>query len=176
MKNEFIVFPKMGRMLMLALLSIVFVLLGVVCIVFSMGEDTPFWAGIIGAITVVFFGLCALYYVKELVIRKPALIISDEGIVDRSSFIGAGFVSWEDIQRIDFFKFNGQLFLSIFTHDKDLIIKRTSGIKRSLNRMNKGLLPSQVNIPAKNLACSLEKLTEEINNRRALYPVDVESK
>lgn len=163
--NDFIVFPKTGRMIWLGVMCAVFVLLGVVFIGFSIIEDDAFWLGIVGAAIIVIFGLCIIYYVKEIMNRKPALIVSDVGIMDRSSFIGAGLIKWEEIADIDFINFSGQLFLGIFTHDPELIINRTNGIKSVLNKLNKGLIDAQVNIPVKNLGCSMGELVEVINNR-----------
>jgi len=140
-----------------------------------MGEQSPLWLGIIGVVTAVFFGLCTIYYLKEIFIRKPALIISDEGIMDRSSFVGAGLVRWEEIEYIDLIVFGGQPFLGIFTHDPELIVNRTSGIKSLLNSANKKLVDAQVNIPVNNLACSMDNFVDEINNRWQLEKVDPES-
>lgn len=64
-----------------------------------------------------------------------------------------------------FLNFSGQVFLGIFTYDPELIINRSSGIKKVFNRLNKGLLPSQVNIPFKNLDCSAEELMNAIGER-----------
>ena len=162
--NDFIVFPKMGRMIWLGVMCFVFILLGAVFLGFSIMEDDAIWLGIIGIVTIVFFGLCMVYYIKEVTKRKPAMIISNEGILDRSSFIGAGLIKWEEIADIDFISFGGQVFLGIFTHDPELIINRTSGMQSMLNNINKNLVEAQVNIPVKNLDCSAEELVEVIGN------------
>ncbi|BAQ11822.1 hypothetical protein OXB_3353 [Bacillus sp. OxB-1] len=163
--NTIEIYPKKGRMFMLSIFSLLFTLLGVLFLWISTEEGSPFWLGIIGVITIAFFGLGGVYYVKELMIRKPAVMITDEGIIDRSSFIGAGLVKWEEIESVEFITMSGQLFLAIFTFDPNLIIDRSSGIKRILNKLNQGLLPSQVNIPAKNLACSPEELLDKIGHQ-----------
>lgn len=162
--KEFVIYPKRGRMIMLAIFSFVFVLLGAIFIgIYFSEEDISLWMIIVGVVAVLFFGFCLVYYIKEIIIHKPILVISDEGIMDRSSFIGAGLVKWEEIADIDFIDFSGQIFLGIFTHDRELIINRTSSVKRILNQLNKGLIESQVNIPAKNLNCPKEELIEQIN-------------
>lgn len=162
--SEFIVYAKRGRMIMLAFLSILFVLIGgAFILLYFVEEDVPFWIVIIGIVVVLFFGLCLIYYIKEIIANKPVLIISKDGIMDRSSYIGAGLVRWEDIEDIDFVNFSGQLFLGIYTLDPELIINRTGQMKRLLNQLNKGLINTQVNIPVKNLKCSKEELIEQID-------------
>ncbi|MEK3887954.1 STM3941 family protein [Bacillus sp. FSL K6-3431] len=164
--NDFIVYPKVRRIVMLGLASFLFLLLGILFYILSSGD--PGTGGlllkIIGVITGVIFGLCLIYYINVLIKRKPALIVSNEGIFDQSSFIGAGLVKWEEIEDIDFIYFSGQLFLGIKTQDPNLIVNRSNGIKRVLNKLNKGLVEAQVNIPVKILSCSMDELVNEIEN------------
>ncbi len=152
---------------MLAFISIIFVVTGVLIFVATLneagGEGLLFKT--IGIIAIVFFGLCLIYYINVLIKRKPALIVSEEGIFDDSSFIGAGLVRWEEIEALDFVNFSGQLFLGIKTYDPNLIVNRSNGVKRTLNKLNKGLVEAQVNIPVKILACSIDELVEEIQKR-----------
>lgn len=163
MNNHFIVMAKKGRMVMLTIFSLVFVALGIFILLVPFNESMlPM---VIGILAILVFGLCFLYYVKALVEREPAIIITKEGIIDNSSYIRAGLVKWEEIEAIEFLNFSGQVFLGIFTYDPELIINRSSGMKRVFNRLNKGLLPSQVNIPFKNLDCSAEELMNAIGKR-----------
>lgn len=163
MNDDFIVMAKKGRMVMLAVFCLVFVALGI--FILSVPFNVPMWPMVIGIITIAVFGLCFLYYVRVLVQREPAVVITKEGIIDQSSYIGAGLVRWEEIEAIDFLNFSGQVYLGIFTYDRELIIDRSSGMKKLFNRLNKGLFPSQVNIPVKNLACSVDELLNAIGER-----------
>lgn len=96
---------------------------------------------------------------------KPALIINEKGIIDQSTYIAPGLIKWEEIQSIDFVQFSGQTYLGIFTKDPDLVVNRSNSLKKMLNRINKGLLPSQVNIPVKILDCSVEELVEKVSKQ-----------
>nr|WP_157998066.1 STM3941 family protein [Ornithinibacillus scapharcae] len=97
--------------------------------------------------------------------RKPALIITTEGIIDQSTYLAAGLIKWEEIADIDLVQFSNQTFLGIYTLDPDLIINRSNSLKSMMNRMNKGLLATQVNIPIKILDCSVEELIEMVSKR-----------
>ncbi|MED4530918.1 STM3941 family protein [Metabacillus fastidiosus] len=162
--NDFVIMLKTRKIIMLSFLSIMFLLLGFLLIILTWGENMIF-PQVLGVLIVLIFGFCLIYYVKVLVAKEPALVISNEGITDNSSYIGAGLVKWNEIENIDFFEMSGQLFLGISTYDRDLIINRMSGMKRIFNRMNKGLLNTQVNIAVKNLDCPIDELVEVINNR-----------
>ncbi|MDY0396184.1 STM3941 family protein [Virgibacillus halophilus] len=61
-------------------------------------------------------------------------MLRGEGIIDHSSFIEAGLVKWEEIADLQIYQYGGQVFLGIFTHDPNLIINRTKGIKKSIER------------------------------------------
>lgn len=103
-----------------------------------------------------------LFPLKIYSLKKPALILSEDGLTDQSSYIAAGFLKWEEIMEVQFYQYGGQPFLGIITVDPELIIQRSSGFKRLLNKMNKGLVEAQVSIPVRNLACDDETLINEI--------------
>ncbi|WP_082918043.1 STM3941 family protein [Oceanobacillus sp. Castelsardo] len=134
MNDDFIVMAKKGRMVMLAVFCLVFVALGMLILVVPFNEPT--WPTVIGILIIVVFGLCFLYYVKLLINWEPAVIVTQEGIIDQSSYIKAGLIRWEEIEAIDFLNFSGQVYLGIFTYDRELIIKRSSGVKKWFNRLN----------------------------------------
>lgn len=163
--NHFVIMPKMKKILILAALSLIFVVLGIVLlfISFSVKAEETAWLTLVSILTIVIFGLCFIYYLKVFIKREPAVIISTEGIVDQSSFIGAGLVKWDEIKEIQFVSFSGQIYLGISTFDRELIINRMTGIKKLFNQVNKGLMETQVNIPVKILACSMDEMLKVIN-------------
>lgn len=167
MMKDYIVYPKKGKLILYGVISLIFTLLGVLLLVVGFteeGSDAMKFL-IIGGIDFVFFALCTLYWMKSFVRRKPALIITKEGIIDQSTYLAAGLIKWDEIADIDLVQFNKQTYLGIYTLDPDLIINRSNSIKSLMNRMNKGLLATQVNIPVKILDCSVEELVEMISNR-----------
>ncbi|WP_277674604.1 STM3941 family protein [Piscibacillus halophilus] len=161
--NELVIYPKRGRMIGFGILSLLFVILGIIFYNVGLIED-DLTLTVIGFLLVLIFGFCLFYYIKVLIKRKPALIISDEGISDYSSYLGPGLIRWDEIEGFEFVGFGSQQFLGIYTKDPELIINRASGLRRVINRMNKGLINTQVNIMVKNLDCSSEDLVETINS------------
>lgn len=133
--KDFVVFPKRRRMIMLSILAIIFTVLGLLFIGLAFADDfreDMVMLLVIGLVCAVFFGLGSVYFIYVLIKHKPALIVTNEGIIDQSSFIEAGLVRWEEIADIQFYEYGGQVFLGIFTHNPNLIIDRTSGIKKSV--------------------------------------------
>lgn len=168
--NEFKIYPKRSRIVLLSISSFIFVLIGAFFVYISIiSDNNNLILGIIGIITVVFFGLCFLYYLMVFISSKPAVIISDEGINDHSSYLSNGLIKWEDIKDIQFIHFRGQVFLSITTNDPNYILNRSSGLKRMLNKMNGKLIESQINIPIRMLSCTIHDIVNEINRRRDGY-------
>ncbi len=167
--DTFIVFPKRGRMIWFGICSLILILIAGVFygVAESIGNMQLLWLKIICIISIIIFGLCLLFYIKALINRKPALIVTDEGIIDHSSYIYAGMVKWKQIEHIDFINYGGQVFLGIYTYDPELIIARTSGFKSILNKVNTRLLPAQVHISVKNLNCSIDELVDQITLHRA---------
>lgn len=167
--EPFNVKAKKGRLALLGFGALIFVLLGIVFLVFAPEAEGGEGAvlTVVGAVCILFFGLCLVWYVKRLLDPTPMLTISDEGILDRASYASAGLIRWEEIKDIQALRMYNQDFLCIFTYDPDLVQNRFSGFKKTLHRMNKGLSPAQAHIPLKMLACPPQRLMEEINKRAA---------
>jgi hypothetical protein len=165
--KSFIVYPKKGKVILLGFLSFLFVVAGIGVLYFAAANNEDAWPlWVIGVLAIVFFGLCIVYYFYTLFNRKPALIVDHEGIQDNSSYLAAGMVRWDEIEEIKWVSFQKQIFLGLITYDRSLITNRSTGLKKILNKINKSMLDSQVNITIQILDCSPEQLVDEINARR----------
>ncbi|WP_042148720.1 STM3941 family protein [Paucisalibacillus sp. EB02] len=162
--NQLVIYAKRGKQILYGILCFIFVAVSGLLLIIGFTENgsDSFKLIIAGALGFTFFGLCMVYYVISMFKRKPALIVNQEGIIDQSTYIGAGLVKWDEIADVDFVSFSGQTYLGIYTLDPELIVERSSSFKKMLNRMNKGLLDTQVNIPVKILDCSMDELVETI--------------
>lgn len=163
MLDELVVYSSTMKLFLIGVGAIVFVIIGLILLMISIGTEGELFLGIIGIISVLFFGLGFIYAVKTIIARKPAVIINNQGITDHSSLIGAGLVEWKDIADVNFVPFMGQEFLAIYTYDQNLIINRTKGFQKLMNKLNKPLLDSQVNIVYQNLKCSKNELLDQIH-------------
>jgi hypothetical protein len=161
--KPFIVYPKRRRIFIYSLVSLFFVALGVMFLYIASIAYGDVWVlRVVGIISIVFFGFCLLYYVYSFLSKKPSVIINDEGIQDNSSFLAAGMIKWEEILDIQWVNYQGQVFLGLVTHDPLLIINRTKGFKKVINKINQRMVVTQVNIPVRILACTPDQLVHEI--------------
>lgn len=164
--GDFIVYPKRMRVLLLAFISFMVMWTGIILFLFSFHviEHDRYALQGIGIILIGMYGIPFLHHMKVFFARKPAVIINGDGIIDQSSYIGAGLVSWSDIKDITFVRSFGIVYLGIITFDPEYMIKRTTGLKKILNKANKHR-KTQIHISIKSLSCTAEELVEEIDLR-----------
>jgi hypothetical protein len=94
-----------------------------------------------------FFGLCLAYAIYRLCIPKPAVIISDEGIFDNASAVGAGMLRWEEIAEVYPYDIVGQRVLGIIPVKENDVIRRQPHINRVMAKMNRVIGVAPFNIP-----------------------------
>lgn len=157
--SRLVVYASKVKMILISFGGLAFVGLGLFLLFL---EESDWIFKTIGIISILFFGWCTLFAIKQIFSKQPALIIDENGITDYSSAIKAGLVEWKDIEDVQFTEYMGQLFLSIYTYDKDLIINRSHGMQKMLYQANTKLIDSQVNIVYKNLKCPVDDLIEHI--------------
>ncbi|WP_060680893.1 STM3941 family protein [Virgibacillus halodenitrificans] len=167
--EEFVVYPKKKRMVVLALFSTIFVFLCGGIFLLLLGDGAT---GVLENLLLVLMPVCAAFFAigtyfftKSVIKRKPAVIVSKEGITDKSTMIGPGLIKWQEIEKIDVVSIGGQPHLAIFTYDPDAIRDRSTGLVKVLNSLNKGLVSAQANIPLNNLDCSIDDLFKNINDQ-----------
>lgn len=160
--EEIIVYPKRGRMVVLGIVCILTALFGLLLALLMIVGVAPIVIGLVGILIFLICSFSSIFYFKRVFTHQLSLIVSKEGITDNSSYIGVGLVKWEEIEKVEMINVSGQPFMAIYTYDPDLIVNRTENTEKILNETNQELLPSQVNIPIKNLAISIRDLLEGI--------------
>lgn len=131
--------------------------------IYGISEPNEAGALVAGLVILLPFGSVLIYTVKKIKRPKPALIISSEGIHDYAMFIGTGLIHWNSIQSLKYARRTGQLYLCIKTKDPNLIIDRTTGIKKMMLGINQKILPAQLNIPLNTLAYPNEQLHKDLH-------------
>lgn len=174
-EKEIIIYPSVIRMVKLLLLSIPFVLVGVFLIIWGFNIDigtdvlmskgeAPVMLGIIGIISCLFFSFCSIYLVIRIFVRKPSVIINEEGFTDNASAIGVGFLKWSEIKDFKIYDFMGQKLLGIELKEVEGSLQRVSKIKRRLLKMNLAFNCSMINIPQNTIDVPLEKVYEQMKD------------
>lgn len=114
---------------------------------------------IAGIVSVLFFGLVAVTIFRKFSDKKPGLIINKQGIIDNSSGVSAGLISWEDIQGIKITQVMSQKFLMIIVRNpEEYLDKVANPIKRNTMRMNYKTYGSPISISSNALQTDFDDL------------------
>lgn len=113
----------------------------------------------LGSIILLFFGSCSILLFRKYMDTKPGLIINEQGLIDNSSAVSAGFIPWDDIESIQMLTLNRQDFIQIkVSNPQDYIDQQKSSFKRKLMQLNQSTYGSPINITANTLKISSEEL------------------
>ncbi|XEC96550.1 STM3941 family protein [Paenibacillus tarimensis] len=111
---------------------------------------------LLGTISILHFGLSAIYFLYRLVLSKPSLIINDKGLNDNSSLLSAGEITWEEIDEITMYSYMGNRFVGITVNEDKA--KRLNKIKRMLLKAR-----NVISISEKSVSIPLTELYDILN-------------
>jgi hypothetical protein len=160
--NEVVIYPKKLKLLGFAAGSLVFVLFGL----YAAARPAHVLLVLISYLVVLLFGLGFLYAAYRLCVPKPLLVISDEGLYDNASAVGAGMLRWEEIAEVFRYEFANQRFIGIVPVDVEAVVARQPRLKRMMAKLNGGMSPSPFNIPQLMLPLPIDELYVLILKRR----------
>ena len=166
-EGRLVVYPSRVKLVLLALGALVFIVAGLWLGGVFGDLDLPLGLVVITTyIGVPFFGLCLVYILYRLVVRKPSLVVSEEGIVDNASATGAGPIGWDEVAEIQPTNVSGKPMLGIVPHDEEQILARQNLIKRSIMSINRNMTGFVILIPENALPMSIDDLLVEIKRYR----------
>lgn len=146
------------RLAALALTCLAFVVLGVWIMVTEPPHFDGFDRSVLGVIDVVigsqavlFFGGGLVVIMRMILQREPALELTDEGFVDRSSLVAAGFVPWSDVVGLRQYDTFGQRFLVVKVADPKKYVQRHGMVPRFFATMNVKMVGSPVSLTANSM-------------------------
>lgn len=135
----------------------------------SLGD--PLFVHGLGLVAILFFGSFALYALKKLFDKKPALIFNSSGLVDNASSVSAGFIPWSEVSGAEIIVIGKQKLLVIEVADPRQYIARGNSLQRKLNRANYNLVGSPISITANTLAINFSELISLFNRYWRKYGV-----
>jgi len=99
------------------------------------------------------FGFTALYSLRNLIVKKNALILSPEGISDFSAYGSPGFVPWSAVRGAFRYRFNGHDSIVFDLVAPETYIHRLSPVARMIRWSNQKAFntPLQINAYAINM-------------------------
>ena len=114
---------------------------------------------IAGYASIIFFGLCALMFIRKLPDNRPGLIIDDLGLSDNSSGVAGGQILWADILNISVLKIQRQRLIMLqVKNPEEYINRQTSAFKRKMMEMNFKMFGSPLSITSNGLKISFDEL------------------
>src|SRR6478735_3332056 len=154
------------KMVMLLIGSVLFVAAGIWFIKNpEIFRRSPTLITIIGYLSIVFFGIGALFIVNKLFDTRPGFVIDANGIVDNSSMFSVGFIPWADITGLSIIHVNRQKLIMVKVEDVEGYIHRQpNALARRTASMSYRMYGSPVSVSAVTLKCSFEELYRLIDN------------
>lgn len=171
--DRVVIFSSRPRMTRALLSSAAFVIVGIWVWTTGVALGLPWWLMIIPAyFGVPFFTFCGLCAAYQLAAHRPALEIDSTGIIDAASAVGAGPLTWNDLDHIIIYKYWGQLFLGIVPKDVGSFLSRQPPVRRFMFKLNMALGCEPINIPQAGVTMALVDLASLLYAR---YGVRVEA-
>lgn len=161
------------------LLSVVVV--GVLIYALFILPETLFWKILGGAAIVYILGINLPSAIVKSRDPSPALIISDAGIFDNSTFPSLGLIPWDDIVEIE----ENDFTLHRVTKDERLrsllirvknpgeYISRQKSPLKKLQMIIDGFVDSPISIPASALQCDFDQLMATLDQRLHAFKTSV---
>jgi hypothetical protein len=158
---------RKGRTFLFSIGALLLILVSALCIFINIQY------AIIGITGISLFGLCFFYLVYKTFSPKPAITLTNEGIIDKSTLLSTGLIKWEDIKDVKIYDFSvsnpysktKQKFLGIIPKEIDKYIESQNWLKRNLLRINENYVDIPINIPEHLVDMPLESLEQEIKKR-----------
>lgn len=170
--DRLVIYPSRAKMSLVLLGSIAFVVIGIWIGTPGVARGVPIWKVVIASyIGVPFFAVCGLYAAYWLSSHRPALEIDSTGITDAASALGAGRLSWDEVDHVVLYKYSGQAMLGIVPRSLDIFLSRQHAVRRCLTKLNLALGCAPINVPQVGLRMSVAELADLLHTR---YGVRVE--
>ena len=169
--NGFVIPLSKAKIVLLLLGSLAFVGSGIW--IWSVADNqthfNPFYIRAVAVAGVSFFGLCALYCSFKVFDTRPGLIIDNQGIVDNSSAVAAGRISWDEIVGVKVAEVSGQRFITVEVANPERIVERGGFLSRLLNGESMKMTGSPINISSNSLNVKFDTLLEGLTKAFEKY-------
>jgi hypothetical protein len=125
---------------------------------------------VIGLLGLVFFTPVTLVYLLRAIRNGPVLVLDADGFTDRGSIISAGYVPWQEVQRIEERPVRRRVFVAVTVNDRAAFRARQPAWHRLLMRLNGPMVAGDILIPDSVLPMSPAELVKTMRrlHRQAL--------
>lgn len=148
--------------------SVFFVVLGFFLITKIADLQTrthPLFVKIVGAASILFFGMTGYFGIKSLFKKTTGLIIDEYGITDNSNITGTGMIKWTDIIGMRTEKAGRSKFILIFTVNPEIYLNKAAGSRKKMMEANMKMFGTPLILSSNGLKCSFNELESLISDR-----------
>ena len=125
---------------------------------FNLFLNNPMYVRALALLSIVLFGLLALFFFRKLFDKKPGLVFTNAGIVDNASAVSAGFIPWSEVIGARIFEIPQQKMLIIMVREPEKYVDQGNAVKRKLNQANHQMCGSPIAISANALKINFAEL------------------
>ncbi|WP_342554512.1 STM3941 family protein [Paenibacillus sp. FSL R7-0652] len=115
-------------------------------------------SSVIGLLSVLFFGICFVYSLVQMIRKEPSFVMNEHGFIDSSSYTAGGKVAWEDVEHIFMYELMGQQMIGVKLQDEKAFLERHNGMKRKLMMANSNMVDATVSIAQNSISLPLDQL------------------
>ena len=159
------------KLLLMLAGSVGFILIGFWFIIDPPKISNPYFGDptlllLLGIVSILFFGICAVYIARKLPENKAGLIIDSSGLIDNSSGVSAGRILWSDIQDISVIEIHRQKLIMLqVKNPQDYIDRQKSRFKRKMMQMNFNMYGTPLSITSNSLKIEFNELINILHDQ-----------
>lgn len=160
-----------SKIVLMLLGALTFVAIGLWFVIAPPTIKNSYWSNpirivIAGYSSIIFFGLCAFFFIRKLPNKKPGLIIDDTGLIDNSCGLSAGNILWSDIENISVIEIHGQKLIMIQVKNPQHYIDEQKDLfKRKGMEFNYRMYGTPLSLTSNGLKTSFHNLLTIVNEK-----------
>lgn len=164
--NKYIVHQSKKKQIQLTFIGFMMVLASLIVLFSGSVLEAGSVFTIIGLIGTVFFGVCEVYIIRQLVIGKALVVLTEEGFYDYSSALATKehIVLWSHVEKIENKGIVKQSFVSVYLRDTEKLFENLSSARKKAIASNAEMGFGEINISLQSAQITNEELIQKMND------------
>lgn len=129
----------------------------------------PGFMYLIGSATILFAGACLIVGLRKLFDPNPGIVLSPEGLTDRTGGAPNGFIPWAEITGLSRLEVASQKFVTVHLTDPTPYVTKGNFLQRMIKKGNMSRHGTPVQLSSNALRCSFSELEETVTDYFARY-------
>ena len=124
------------RMLVLGSIGAVAFVALCVFMLFGSHESLPLRARVAMWVCIPLSGAGGLYALYRVAVRRPSVVLNENGLYDSASMFPSGLIPWSDINRVFIYTIQGKKLLGVSLKNPEAFLLRFGCFRRSFARLS----------------------------------------